>query len=638
MKLTSSVYRCIWMVSIAAMMPGVIRQQASAQNSATLHPYQDLTHESAVFGHKKFFRLYLPRDYEHSADRFPVIYFFHGWGGRHYMDDNAKLEYDKLKELVDAYRVILVMWDGNIEESEPRPYNVGWHQDIKYQVQMADYFPELTAHIDAHYRTLADRNHRGIIGFSMGGFMSFFLAGKYPDSVAAAVSLAGSPEFYVGFPDMHTLYPVRYTFENLKGVHLRMHNGDSDILFFLNQEVHQGAEWAGIPIDYWQFHGPHMVDYPGETKVFESAVKFVVEAFHEKNPLPTRWTHADLYPRFSAWGYRVESDKNETGFITLSCVDASGFGVSTLRWLPDGPPLKSVSGTVTTPPIYIPNVPYRVKEVRLGRTAVREVVSDQRGRLTFPFDQEASQIGISRRGDPPSYVFLDYRIGEHGRFLRYGSKNALSIRVFNRGGEPPLPQTLRVEVRSNDSAVVITDGLLAVNASPGQSIINVPPLNVSCTKMPPAHAEPPEVRMTISVRAESREFTDQLIVPIQFEVPSFDSVRVDDGVAIREKAFGTGNADGFVDHGERVMLYKGEHRLRLYTEDPWIVRNDEVLADEIIPARWPDGYTLSSIVHVDPNCPSGHLVDCLASYETKSFNPIERKVTWGRVHFVVGRP
>ena len=75
------------------------------------------------------------------------------------------------------------MWDGNIDTTEPRPYNTGNHEHVKYRVQMKDYFPELVEHIDSSYRTLPDRQHRGIIGFSMGGFMSFFLAGKYPDKV-----------------------------------------------------------------------------------------------------------------------------------------------------------------------------------------------------------------------------------------------------------------------------------------------------------------------------------------------------------------------------------------------------------------------------------------------------------------------
>src|SRR5690554_3172322 len=90
---------------------------------------KDLTHNSRVFGHPKAYRLYLPDDYTAGNQRYPVVYFFHGWGGRHFKDDNAKLDYTALQQLVNKYNVILVMWDGNIDESEPRPYNIGSHED-----------------------------------------------------------------------------------------------------------------------------------------------------------------------------------------------------------------------------------------------------------------------------------------------------------------------------------------------------------------------------------------------------------------------------------------------------------------------------------------------------------------------------
>ena len=60
-------------------------------------PYIDTSHYSMVFGRTKLYRIYLPDGYEVSGKRYPVVYFFHGWGGRHYKDDNALLEYEKIK-------------------------------------------------------------------------------------------------------------------------------------------------------------------------------------------------------------------------------------------------------------------------------------------------------------------------------------------------------------------------------------------------------------------------------------------------------------------------------------------------------------------------------------------------------------
>ena len=60
------------------------------------------------------------------------------------------------------------------------------------------YFPELVDYIDNNYRTIADREHRATAGLSMGGFMSFWVSGKYPDMISSASNFMGSSEFLVG--------------------------------------------------------------------------------------------------------------------------------------------------------------------------------------------------------------------------------------------------------------------------------------------------------------------------------------------------------------------------------------------------------------------------------------------------------
>src|SRR5690606_36555999 len=102
-------------------------------------------------------------------------------------------------------------------------------------------------------------------------------------------------------------------------------------------------------------------------------------------------------------------------------------------------------------------------------------------------------------------------------------------------------------------------------------------------------------------------------------------------------SYGTGNGDGVAAAGEAVLLYAGEHRLRLYTDDPYVVTASERAADEVVPSRWPDGFTLSSIVKIAEECPQGHVIEFLASYDSKDFETIERKVTWGKVFLTVGR-
>lgn len=593
-------------------------------------PYQDLTHESAVFGHKKFYRLYLPSGYAASGKRYPVIYFFHGWGGRHSSDDNAKLEYTMLQTLVNKYQAIMVMWDGNIEESEPRPYNVGNHEDVKFHVQMKDYFLELVHYIDHTYRTIADRDHRGIIGFSMGGFMSLFLAGKYPDMVSAGVSIMGSPEFFVGTPDNHTLYPVRYTFGNLQDVKMRIHTSPTDILYFLNQEVKAGAAWERKEIEMEEFPGGHMVDDPGQTGRFEKAMAFVARELGKKHPQPKKWGHYDLYGDFALWGYEVKSDKQQPGFIYLKDVTPEGFGVYSQKWLPHGPVVRVRNIEVKTAPVYNANASYkRVNYAfKTGRVSISDIKADAAGRITLDFDAEGNETGIYKTGDKASWGYLDFSANAKP-WLKNGN-NALKMRLFNRGNVGG--GRLKVVLSSPDRDVLIKDSVKTVEVNAAVRLFTVPDFEVVCTKKPPLHAQPADIKLKIAVHNGDAVDSTIINAPVDFDVPYFTNIKVDDGKIVRGTALGKGDGDGRANAGEDIVMYEGDKRLKVNISNVGIDASREQFIDEMIPARWPDGFTQQSIIHVEPGARE---IECLASYETKTFNPIERKVTWGRVRLKI---
>ncbi|WP_353720494.1 alpha/beta hydrolase-fold protein [Dyadobacter sp. 676] len=593
-------------------------------------PYQDLTHDSEVFGHKKHYRLYLPAGYGQSTKRYPVIYFFHGWGGRHFKDDNAKLEYVLLQKLVDKYQAIMVMWDGNIEESEPRPYNVGNHEDVKFQVQMKDYFPELVGHVDRTYRTLPDRDHRGIIGFSMGGFMSLYLSGKYPDMVCAGVSMMGSPEFFVGTPGNHTLYSVRYTFGNLQDVKMRIHTSPTDILYFLNQEVKAGAAWEGKEIEMEEFPGGHMVDDPGQTRRFGKAMAFLAKEFGRKHPAPKQWSHYDLYGDFRLWGYEVKSGKAQPGFIYLKDVTPHGFGIYTRKWLPHGPMVPIGPIQVKTAPVYKPGADYkRVNySFKTQETSISDVKADALGSIILEFDAEGNETGIFGTDDKARWAFLDF--DAKGKTWLKNGVNAFKIRLLNRGGDHG--EAPKVTVSSPDKDIVITGGAKTMQAKTGERVLQMPEFEVICNKKPPLHAEPGDARLKIVVQNGSTTDSTVIHVPVDYDVPYFTNIKVDDGKPVRQAALGRGNADGRANAGEDILLYEGDKRLKVNISNTGIDTSREQFTDEMIPARWPDGFTQQSIIRIAPGATE---IECLASYETKTFNPIERKVTWGRVRLRV---
>ena len=271
-----------------------------------------------------------------------------------------------------------------------------------------------------------------------------------------------------------------------------------------------------------------------------------------------------------------------------------------------------------------------------------EVQADTAGRIKLHLQSDDHEIGIFIPGEDPEFILSGYSIafkqnsGKKSRYLKDIQSNKLSLQLLNRGGENNIPGEVLVKIWSKDSSVSFKDSFVTAKTFKGQRIITLAPVIVSCSKQPPLHAEPSQVRFHIEINASGTISHDEFTAPVFFDVPVFDSIRVDDGVMIRDSVYGKGNANGIVNTGEKIMLYRGNYnRLRLYTEDPYVINKKERLADEIIPARWPDGYTLSSVVQISPDCPGGHEIEFLASYETKTFNPIERSVQWGRVKIKV---
>jgi pimeloyl-ACP methyl ester carboxylesterase len=605
---------------------------------AQTHPYQDFSHDSKVFGHPKTYRIYLPEGYSQSAERYPVVYFFHGWGGRYYKDDNAKLEYELLGDLVNKYQVIMVMWDGNIEESEPRPYNIGNHEDVKYQLQLKDYFPELVGYIDSNYRTLADRDHRGIVGFSMGGFMSMFISGKYPDKVSAFTDMVGSPEFFVGYPDNHTLIPFRYLFDNLKDVSIRLQNMDNCPLAYMNDEVRKAAAWEGrADFEYWLGKGDHKVDDPGETKVFEMAMQFVVNRFHHPVALHKTWSHYDIYSDFDLWGYSVKSNKAEPGFLYLRNVTPAGFGFYSHKKLPNGAPIKNCMATVTTAPVYKKGSMYEVALYRQGveKPVLLKEKADQEGRLHIALTGDGYEVSISDQSQSADFVVLDYRLDTGKRFIRVDGNNELSLTLLNRGGSAYSGKKVQLSVECNDPLVSLSNARQEIKIDKSGRIYRSQAIGISCTTTPPVDASPSGIKLNVEMRCGNEVFSDAITVPVFYDVPYFSNIAMDDGVTVKDKVIGTGNGNGQAEASEQIMLYENNHRLRLYTDDPYIETASEQLFDEVLPGFWADGITFSSIVKIADNCPPGHIIEFLANYETKTYMPMRRDVHWGKVKIIV---
>jgi poly(3-hydroxybutyrate) depolymerase len=384
----------------------------------------DRTHQSEVLHEARHYRIFLPPAYESTTTRYPVIYWFHGYGERHNQGPPNK-EYDRandyngdnLANFVAAHEVIIVKTDGynprTPNEAYARPYNIG---PVETDRQFPLYFPELVAHIDANYRTIPDREHRATAGLSMGGFMSYWIAGKYPDMISSASNFMGSPEFVVGPRE----FPVEYRHDEMRnnyaGVQTRLVTGTQDFIRFYHQQMN--LIWNQPTHESEEFESDH------GTPCMSKTLQFHMNAFQNPLPRPDLWSHADVYPAFSVWDWTVETDRKRPGFTSLESASQTGFRSSVREWLPAGRALRDVHVKITTAPFYRKKsrIPVTIVRLRDNHIQREHLFADAEGRLQFDLDGDEYQVkigaGLVKRSIetvklPSAPVSTDYQIADH---------------------------------------------------------------------------------------------------------------------------------------------------------------------------------------------------------------------------------
>lgn len=145
------------------------------------------TFHSNIYGREIGYNIYLPPDYHHSGERYPVFYHNHGWTG------NESTEIVPMESLCRSRNAITVFVNhahvtSNVWELPNAPMDI----------------EELIPHIDSTYRTIATREGRTITGFSMGGGVAASMAFRCPDLFSSVVAYAGTYHHYY-HPDYSTV-------------------------------------------------------------------------------------------------------------------------------------------------------------------------------------------------------------------------------------------------------------------------------------------------------------------------------------------------------------------------------------------------------------------------------------------------
>ena len=154
---------------------------------------QYCTYHSDVLNAWRPLVVYTPADYETSGKSYPVFYLVSG------TTDTEETWYKvgKLNTILDnliadgkAEPMIVVMPYGNMGAT-PRPQTMD--ATIYYEVFIKEMTKCIMPYVEGNFRTVNDRDHRAIAGFSRGGGQSLYTALSLPDRFSWLASYSAYP-------------------------------------------------------------------------------------------------------------------------------------------------------------------------------------------------------------------------------------------------------------------------------------------------------------------------------------------------------------------------------------------------------------------------------------------------------------
>lgn len=216
------------------------------------------------------FRIYLPRGYASDDLRYPVIYLLHGLPG-----DATSYRTKRIDSVGQAAqesgRPAIVVSPQGARAGDTDPEWLDRGPGRNWATATAT---ELVAYVDAHYRTIANRRGRAIIGLSAGGYGATGIGVKHPATYSVIQSWSGyfrptnpsgSAPLDLGSAkanhdaNLHNyVNAVERTYARYKPTYFGFYVGDADPHFVPeNERLHRELLAAKVPHVYASYPGAH---------------------------------------------------------------------------------------------------------------------------------------------------------------------------------------------------------------------------------------------------------------------------------------------------------------------------------------------------------------------------------------------
>ena len=161
----------------------------------------DTTFYSPALAANRNVDVYLPPGYDANPDlHYPVIYFFHGWGGS---ENSAVTIMNEAEILINAGTIdpLIIICPNN----SPNPFKGSFYVNSTTSGNFGDFnIIDLITWIDSTYRTQPEKKFRTIMGQSMGGYGAFRYAVLHDTLFRAIASHAAAINFDIAIDDVRT--------------------------------------------------------------------------------------------------------------------------------------------------------------------------------------------------------------------------------------------------------------------------------------------------------------------------------------------------------------------------------------------------------------------------------------------------
>jgi S-formylglutathione hydrolase FrmB len=266
--------------------------------------------------------VYLPPGYDESKQRYPVIYFLHGF----LMNDSLMIAWNGLIELMNTAIVsghirpiIMVVPDSD------NNFGGGLYTNSTLTGNWADFIAkDVVSRVDQKYRTIPNRDSRGLSGHSMGGHGALKIGMLYPDVFGAVYAmspavLGWAAEFTLNSPAFKQMPSFKNAFTGAQ-INESLMNGDPDFRkkFYAKQMADLARSYS--PDDGKTFLSASMpVSYIGDKMIINKEV----EKKWEYN-FPINMIDRHLEALKSLRALKIEWGRNdEAPHIPITCLQFS---------------------------------------------------------------------------------------------------------------------------------------------------------------------------------------------------------------------------------------------------------------------------------------------------------------------------